>query len=82
MMIVNSNKLFINSLESNINKNYNIELKNNLSATNFKSALDHFLMVLSAVKISITVSRGTEASRDKLRATVHSLVPLLVLVHE
>ena len=65
MMIVNSNKLFINSLESNINKNYNIELKNNLSATNFKSALDHFLIVLSAVKISIdhTESGGKPAGK-------------------
>ena len=65
-MIVNSNKLFINSLESNINKNYNIELKNNLSsATNFKSALDHFLMVLSAVKSLPHHTESGEASREK-----------------
>ena len=64
-MIVNSNKLFINSLESNINKNYNIELKNNLSATNFKSVLDHFFMVLSAVKSLPHHTESGEASREK-----------------
>ena len=67
MMIVNSNKLFINSLESNINKNYNIKLKNNyLSATNFKSVLDHFFMVLSAVKsLGPHHTESGEASREK-----------------